>query len=88
MNHSEHYQMSCLKNLIIELVYCGPNLAKEIADKKIAGTVIASTHDEVIDNVKSILSSKNFKIYSSKDVQGIELAGSLEEYIRNNMWNG
>jgi len=59
-------------------VLSGPNLAKEIADKKIAGTVIASTHDEVIDNVKSILSSKNFKIYSSKDVQGIELAGSLK----------
>ena len=59
-------------------VLSGPNLAKEIADKKIAGTVIASIHDEVIDNVKSILSSKNFKIYSSKDVQGIELAGSLK----------
>ena len=59
-------------------VLSGPNLAKEIADKKIAGTVIASSHNEVIENVKSIMSSDNFKIYSSTDVQGVELAGALK----------
>tara|TARA_B100000963_G_scaffold264965_1_gene233156 strand:+ start:471 stop:1481 length:1011 start_codon:yes stop_codon:yes gene_type:complete len=59
-------------------VLSGPNLAKEIAEKKIAGTVIASSHNEVIENVKSIMSSDNFKIYSSTDVQGVELAGALK----------
>ena len=59
-------------------VLSGPNLAKEIADKKIAGTVIASSDDKVIETVKVILSSEHFKIYSSKDIQGVELAGALK----------
>ena len=59
-------------------VLSGPNLAKEIADKKIAGTVIASSDDKVIETVKVILSTEHFKIYSSKDIQGVELAGALK----------
>ena len=59
-------------------VLSGPNLAKEIAEKKIAGTVIASSDDKVIETVKVILSSEHFKIYSSKDIQGVELAGALK----------
>jgi len=59
-------------------VLSGPNLAKEIAEQKVAGTVIASKNLELIEEVKTILSSKYFKIYSSGDMQGIELAGSLK----------
>ena len=59
-------------------VLSGPNLAKEIADKKIAGTVIASSDDKLIATVKAILSSEHFKIYSSNDIQGVELAGALK----------
>jgi len=59
-------------------VLSGPNLAKEIADNKVAGTVIASKNEELISSVKSVLSSENFKIYSSKDMQGVELAGALK----------
>ena len=59
-------------------VLSGPNLAKEIADKKVAGTVIASSDDKVIETVKGILSSEHFKIYSSNDIQGVELAGALK----------
>ena len=59
-------------------VLSGPNLAKEIADKKIAGTVIASSDDKLIATIKAILSSKQFKIYSSNDIQGVELAGALK----------
>ena len=59
-------------------VLSGPNLAKEIAENKLAGTVIASSGEDLLNLVKSILSSKHFKIYSSKDVQGVELAGALK----------
>ena len=59
-------------------VLSGPNLAKEIAENKLAGTVIASSDEDLLNLVKSILSSKNFKIYSSKDMQGVELAGALK----------
>ena len=67
---------SKLKNTIG--VLSGPNLAKEIADEKIAGTVIASPNESLINIVKSVLSSETFKIYSSKDMQGVEMAGALK----------
>ena len=59
-------------------VLSGPNLAKEIAQNKIAGTVIASNNDDLIKLVKDILSSKTFKIFSSNDIQGVELGGALK----------
>ena len=59
-------------------VLSGPNLAKEIAESKVAGTVIASHSKELILSVKSILSSDTFKIYSSQDMEGVELAGALK----------
>ena len=59
-------------------VLSGPNLAKEIAENKLAGTVIASSDEDLLIKVKSVLSSKHFKIYSSNDMQGVELAGALK----------
>lgn len=59
-------------------VLSGPNLAKEIAEKKVTGTVIASLDNTLIDDVKMVLASETFKVYSSNDVQGVELAGSLK----------
>ena len=59
-------------------VLSGPNLAKEIAEEKVAGTVIASFDNDLIDSVKQMISSKTFKIYSSNDIQGVELAGALK----------
>lgn len=59
-------------------VLSGPNLAKEIAENKIAGTVIASKNNLLISKVKLLLSSKTFKVFSSNDVQGVELSGALK----------
>jgi glycerol-3-phosphate dehydrogenase (NAD(P)+) len=59
-------------------VLSGPNLAREIAENKVAGTVIASTSNVLINCVKDALSSDYFKVYSSNDIQGVELAGALK----------
>ena len=59
-------------------VLSGPNLAKEIAEEKVTGTVIASSDELLINDVKETLSSDTFKIYSSDDIQGVELAGALK----------
>ena len=59
-------------------VLSGPNLAKEIAEQKIAGTVIASSNSELTSSIKLILSSLTFKVFSSSDIQGVELAGALK----------
>ena len=56
----------------------GPNLAKEIAEEKVAGTVIASDNEGIAIEVKSMLSSNTFKVFSSQDMQGVELAGALK----------
>ena len=59
-------------------VLSGPNLAREIAEKKVAGTVIASSSNVLLEQVKEVLSSDTFKVYSSNDIQGVELAGALK----------
>lgn len=56
----------------------GPNLAKEIVAKMPSGTVIASQSDEMIAAVQRILSCSYFRVYSSRDVQGVELGGVLK----------
>ena len=59
-------------------VLSGPNLAKEIANEKVAGSVIASTNSELKALIKNALESEKFKIYESADVKGVEYAGALK----------
>ena len=59
-------------------VLSGPNLAREIADNKATGTVIASQSSELINLSKEAFSSDVFKVYSSSDIEGVELAGALK----------
>ena len=59
-------------------VLSGPNLAKEIANEKVAGTVIASLNSELKALIKNALESEKFKIYESADVKGVEYAGALK----------
>lgn len=59
----------------------GPNLAREISEKKPAATVIASHFDEVIRIGQSLLKNDRFLIYGSNDLIGIELCGILKNII-------
>ena len=59
-------------------VLSGPNLAREIADEKVAGSVIASKSQLSKDLVINALESKIFKLYSSNDIKGVEYAGALK----------
>ena len=59
-------------------VLSGPNLAKEIANEKVAGSVIASHRIELKALIKNALESEKFKIYESADVKGVEYAGALK----------
>ena len=59
-------------------VLSGPNLAKEIANEKVAGSVIASHNSELKTLIKNALESDKFKIYESADVKGVEYAGALK----------
>ncbi|MEY1662095.1 NAD(P)H-dependent glycerol-3-phosphate dehydrogenase [Isoalcanivorax beigongshangi] len=59
-------------------VLSGPNLAREIVEKKFAGTVIASTHPELCTRVQHALSCPYFRVYDSSDPYGVELGGALK----------
>lgn len=59
----------------------GPNLAREILAGQPAATVIASEFDEVIQIGRDVLSSKDFIVYGSYNLKGIELAGALKNIV-------
>ena len=59
-------------------VLSGPNLAGEIAERQLTGTVVASSDVEVCSTVQSVLRSPYFRVYSNSDVYGVELGGVLK----------
>lgn len=59
----------------------GPNLAREISERKPAATVVASHFDEVIRVGQNLLKNERFLIYGSNDLIGIELCGILKNII-------
>ena len=59
-------------------VLSGPNLAKEIAAGQITGTVVASAHAPLNNAIQGLLQSGSFRVYSSRDMYGVELGGALK----------
>lgn len=59
-------------------VISGPNLAKEIARKGLAATVVASENSDLRRNVQESLSCQYFRVYASNDIYGVELGGALK----------
>lgn len=59
----------------------GPNLARELDQRKPAATVVASHFDEVISIGQRLLKNDRFMIYGSSDLIGIELCGILKNII-------
>ena len=59
----------------------GPNLAGEIARGLPAAAVVASTDAGAVERVRAALSTRNFRLYTSQDVVGVELGGALKNII-------
>ena len=62
-------------------VLSGPNLAREIAAGKPAGSVIASRDGELAADLAGLLERDRFRIYTHPDVIGVELAGALKNIV-------
>ena len=62
-------------------VLSGPNLAREIAAGKPAGSVVASADADLAAEVAQLLSSDRFRVYTNPDVVGVELAGALKNIV-------
>jgi glycerol-3-phosphate dehydrogenase (NAD(P)+) len=59
----------------------GPNLAREMADRQPAATVIASKFNEVIFQGQKLLRNDRFQVYGNYDITGVELCGVLKNII-------
>lgn len=59
----------------------GPNLAGEIILGKVSSTVVASGNEEAARSVQSHLSSARFRVYTHRDIVGVEFGGALKNII-------
>ncbi len=62
-------------------VLSGPNLAGEVIAGKPAVTVVAALEEESRSLVQDALMSPAFRVYTSDDVAGVEMGGSLKNII-------
>jgi len=62
-------------------VVSGPNLAKEIASREPAASVVACSDEENVKRLRALCHSATFRPYSSTDVVGCELGGAYKNVI-------
>lgn len=63
------------------LILTGPSHAEEVAVRIPTATVVASTNKELAKTIQKIFSNSYFRVYTSEDVIGCELGGSLKNVI-------
>ena len=62
-------------------VITGPNLADELILRQPAGAVVASKNLSISEKVQLYFSANYYRVYTSTDVLGCELAGALKSVI-------
>jgi glycerol-3-phosphate dehydrogenase (NAD(P)+) len=62
-------------------VVSGPNLAKEIARREPAASVVACADENSVKRLRALCHSATFRPYSSTDVVGCELGGAYKNVI-------
>jgi glycerol-3-phosphate dehydrogenase (NAD(P)+) len=62
-------------------VLSGPNLAKEIAAREPAASVVACADEDVASELRDLMHTSSFRPYSSTDVVGCELGGAYKNVI-------
>lgn len=62
-------------------VLSGPNIAAEIAQKKPAGTVVASRFPHVVELGRRALSCPRMMVFAGDDVTGVELSAALKNVV-------
>lgn len=62
-------------------VVTGPNLAREIADRQPAASVVACTDEAVAERIQALCHTPYFRPYTNTDVVGCELCGATKNVI-------
>ena len=63
------------------VAFSGPSFAAEVAIRQPTAVVAASTHSRAADAAQEMFSNTVFRVYTSDDVQGVELGGSLKNVM-------
>ena len=59
----------------------GPNLAREVAARKPSLSVVAARSLAAAEAVQALFTAPHFRLYTSTDVAGVELAGALKNVV-------
>jgi glycerol-3-phosphate dehydrogenase (NAD(P)+) len=62
-------------------VLAGPNLAREVLQGYAAAAVIAMPDQRIAEALQDIFAARVFRIYTSQDVIGCEIAGALKNVV-------
>jgi glycerol-3-phosphate dehydrogenase (NAD(P)+) len=62
-------------------VISGPSFAREVAKNLPTVVTVASAADETASQVQQVFATPHFRVYTSDDVIGVELGGSLKNVI-------
>jgi glycerol-3-phosphate dehydrogenase (NAD(P)+) len=62
-------------------VVSGPNLAREIAERRPCATVVASAHEHVADRAAALCATDYFRPFTARDVVGVEVAGAAKNLL-------
>ncbi|HEY7105447.1 MAG TPA: NAD(P)H-dependent glycerol-3-phosphate dehydrogenase [Acidimicrobiia bacterium] len=62
-------------------VLTGPNLAREVAERQPAASVIACSDSELASRLQRLFMTESFRVYTTPDVVGCEIAGALKNVV-------
>lgn len=81
---SHHLLHEVAKEILNEIpvaILSGPNFAKEVANNSPTATTIASQDKNFLKDLVTRFHSKNFRVYTSDDVAGVELGGAMKNVL-------
>jgi glycerol-3-phosphate dehydrogenase (NAD(P)+) len=85
LDPERHLRMSELLHEICPLapvaVLSGPTFAREVAEGRPTAAVIACVDDKVAERLQRRLGSRAFRLYTSRDLVGVEIAGALKNVV-------
>ncbi|MBR2568560.1 MAG: NAD(P)H-dependent glycerol-3-phosphate dehydrogenase [Paenibacillus sp.] len=80
MSQVLHAELQCREDQIA--VLSGPSHAEEVVMKRPTTVVVASTSEETADKAQVVfMNDAYFRVYTNRDVVGVELAGALKNII-------
>lgn len=62
-------------------VLSGPNISREIVQGLPAATVVAAADLTMADRVRDLMMTPRFRVYSTTDIAGVELGGTLKNIV-------